>query len=91
MTLHEISTQLHSLSVGGFFNREKFSRDRLESQLRYAFLDAPAGSRYVIEIALPDGWWYCSIYHYGTGRDQFDYCIPDNREQEAKIKSIIGI
>ena len=33
MTIREISSQLFSLSVGGFFNREKFTKNRLETQL----------------------------------------------------------
>lgn len=85
MTLREVSTQLFDLSIDGFFNREKFSRARLHNYLRDMLREPQAlaiPNTLVIEIALPDGWWHCTVSRFGT---MFDYWIPDTREQEAKL------
>ena len=90
MTIREISSQLFSLSVGGFFNREKFTKPRLENQLS-SFTRKIAGfgvgSKYYMEIALPDGWWYFIVTKYADRADGFDYYIPETREQESAIKN----
>ena len=86
MTLHETATSLYNLSVGGYFNREKFSLSRLETYIRTLFNgNLKLGNRAVIEIALPDGWWLCEIIRYSDKRDGFAYEIPESREQEQRI------
>ena len=88
MTIHEISNQLIDLSVGGYINGEKFSKVRLENQLRRLFRDEEhlaIAHTVVMEIALPDGRWFFSIDHHNDKPDGFDYWIPDNREQEADL------
>jgi len=88
MTLHEISSQLYSLSVDGFFNREKFTKSQLYSYLSTMFSCKPdTGSTIIMEIALPDGWWIFSVSRYSSTADGFSYFIPDTREQETHVKS----
>ena len=87
MTLHDISSQLHSLSVDGFFNRQKVTVRWLESYISTMLVRA-GGDSLVMEIALPDGWWHFSIHKFADGgKIGFDYTIPDTREQEAHILS----
>ena len=87
MTLREISSQLHSLSVDGFFNRQKVTVRWLESYISTMLLRA-GGDSLVMEIALPDGWWHFTIHKFADGdKIGFDYVIPDTRKQEAHILS----
>lgn len=93
MTIHELTQQLFDRSVAGYFNGEKFTRARLERYVASMFREGTslkAGNRLVMEIALPDGRWYFFITHYGTGADQYDYTIPDDRDQEARIKGLLA-
>lgn len=87
MTIHNLASQLHSLSVGGYFNGEKFTATRLED---YIASMLRTGDRLVMEIALPDGRWLFTITRFAQKPDGFDYCIPDNREQEGKIKALLS-
>lgn len=85
MTLREVSSQLFDLSVDGFFNREKFSRRRLHDYLRIMLREPQHNAipnTFVLEIALPDGWWHCTVSRFGT---MFDYWIPDTRDQESRL------
>ncbi len=85
MTIHEVSDQLHSLSVGGYFNGEKFTVDRLRN---YIEAMTRTSESVIMEIALPDGRWFFKITRYGVerGRFQYDYYIPETRDQEIPIK-----
>lgn len=83
MTIHQVSTQLHDLSVAGYFNGEKFSRRRLKDYITRMF--RAGGTRLVMEIALPDGRWYFTVNRFSPAPDGFDYTIPDTREEEAEI------
>lgn len=88
MTLREISTQLHSISVGGYFNREKFTRQQLHSYIAGMFREGVKLSienTLVMEIALRDGWWYFTVTRWGDGPDGYDYYIPDTREESNRI------
>lgn len=88
MTLKEISKQLFSLSVGGYFNREKFTEKQLHNYISGMFrggVSLAVKNTVVMEIALPDGWWYFTITRWGNGADGFDYCIPDTREESDRI------
>ena len=93
MTIHDISTQLHDLSVGGFFNGEKFTKRELHNYITNMFRPEAgplkAGHRLVMEIALPDGRWFFTIDRFADMPDGFDYYIPDNREQEARVKALL--
>ena len=87
MTLREISSQLHSLSVDGFFNRQKVTVRWLEDYISTMLIRA-SGDSLVMEIALPDGWWFFTIYKFTDGgKIGFDYTIPDTREQESRVLS----
>ena len=46
-----------------------------------------AGNRIVMEIALPDGRWFFTINRYGDG---YDYTIPNNRDEEARILALLS-
>ena len=92
MTIHELSTQLHNLSVGGYFNGEKFTKRQLEHYIASSFrpeVSLKAGNQLVMEIALRDGRWFFTINRWSDKPDGFDYTIPDNRDQEARIISLL--
>lgn len=86
MNIKELTNQLYELSVGGYFNGEKFTKERLNAYITNMF---KTGNRLVMNIALPDGRWYFKITKFANG--EYDYIIPDTREQEQRIKDIIGI
>lgn len=85
MTLHEVSSQLYSLSVSGYFNREKFSKAQFSGLMNAMFKGG--GQKYIGEIALPDGWWNFKVFHYGTKKDQFDYIIAEDKAQNESLYS----
>lgn len=92
MKIEEVAKQLHSLSVAGYINREKFTLERLTNQLKTFCgreeVDFPVGRKYVLEVAFLDGWWWCYVAKYSDAVDGYDYWIPDTREQEkAMMKS----
>ena len=92
MTIHEVSTQLHKLSVDGFFNGEQFTKRELEAYIKGMFRPGTtlkADNRLVMEIALRDGGWLFTIDRFSDRPDGFDYYIPDNRDQEARIWSLL--
>jgi hypothetical protein len=86
MTLNEIATQLHEFSVGGYFNHQKYTKEDLRRYLKL-MLRGDKPDPLVMEIALPNGWWYFQINKRNPERDGFDYTIPETREQEAEIKA----
>ena len=93
MTIHQLSTQLHNLSVAGYFNGEKFTKRQLENYIAGAFrpgTSLKAGNRLVMEIALPDGRWYFTVNRFSQEPDGFDYTIPDDRDQEARILALLN-
>ena len=85
MSIREITNQLYDLSVGGYFNGEKFTKTRLNTYITNMF---KTGNKLIMQIALPDGWWFFKINKFANG--EYDYTIPDTREQEQRIKDIIG-
>jgi hypothetical protein len=89
MTIHETADQLHRLSVAGYINGEKFTVKRLENQIA-AWFRASGKRQIVMEIALPDGRWFFTVNRFSDKRDGYDYTIPDDREQEARIKGLLG-
>ena len=92
MTLNQLAASLHRLSVGGYFNYEKWTRGQLLGYLRHWFgkaegidriaPNARGWKRWNMEIALPDGWWMMSVWQMPNG--EMDYDIPETREQEAR-------
>jgi hypothetical protein len=88
MTIHDVASQLHNLSVGGYFNGVKFTTGQLQNCIADAFCSEATLAiphTWVMEISLPDGRWFFSIEHYNDKPDGFDYTIPDSREQESKL------
>lgn len=89
MTIQYLSNQLHSLSVGGFFNGEKFTKGELLDYLKGVFRPELNTTRWVMEIALPDGRWFFTITRFSDSSDGFDYFIPDTREQEKSVIALL--
>ena len=89
MTLREVSTQLHNLSVNGVFNGQKFSITELEKFI-YNMFRTPlkGGNRLVMNITLPDGNWYFFITKFE--KNQFDYTIPETRNQEKRVIALLN-
>ena len=90
MTIHDVSSQLVSLAVDNKLNGIKFSVKSLEQHLRMTFrpeVHLHGGNKYVMEISLPDGGWYIYIIEYAPG--EYDYYIPDTREQEKRVIAIL--
>lgn len=88
MTINQVASQLHSLSVAGYFNGERFTKERLANQIAAWFRGTDKHS-IVMEIALPDGRWLFTINRYADCADGYDYTIPETRAQEARIKATI--
>jgi hypothetical protein len=86
MTISAITKQLYDLAVGHYFNGEKFTQNRLQNYITRMMSNS---DRLIMTIALPDGWWYFSINRYSKRIDGLDYTIPDNREQEQRIKEAL--
>lgn len=85
MTIREVATQMHNLS-GGKLNGEQFSKRELEEYISNMFRTGlKLDNTLVMEIALPDGNWLCTVDRFAYAADGFDYYIPDTREQEARI------
>ena len=90
MTLHNIASQLLSLSVDKKINGVKFSAKRLETVLGMWLRPEalPSGKNKVVaEIHLPDGFWFFYIVRLNDG--EFDYYIPDTREQEKRVIALL--
>ncbi len=88
MTLHDIASQLHNLSVDGFFNGEQFTRTELEHAIRAWMRGCETNkikNTFVLEIALRDGRWLMTITKFANTPDGYDYYIPDTREQERRL------
>ena len=81
MTKLELTTQLMNLAVAGYFNGEKFNKERLNNYI--GKMCRNNGDKLFMEIALPDGRWLFKITHCADG--DWDYYIPETREQEAKL------
>jgi len=81
MTKLELTTQLMNLAVAGYFNSEKFTKERLNNYI--SKMCRNTGDKLYMEISLPDGHWLFKITRYDAG--DWDYYIPDTREQEAKL------
>ena len=81
MTINEIAGQLHKMSKGHVFGR-RYTKRELESKLR---LTMARRNEYTGIITLADGEWLFSLSKFGDKADQFDYYIPDTREQETEL------
>lgn len=89
MTLHEVSSQIYNLTLGGFINGEKFTKRQFESAVARWMRDADHNkikNAFVLEVCLRDGRWLCEILKYADRPDGYDYYIPDTREQEQVLR-----
>lgn len=84
MKLHQATDALFDLSIGGFFNGQQYKRNELYDYVSSMFRGTlKLGNSLVLEISLPDGRWLCSINRLANG--EYDYYIPDTREQETRL------
>lgn len=88
MTLNQAADQLYKLSLGGFFNREKFTaegwRNHVKGIMRHPeTLKIP--NTLVQEIALEDGWWLFSLTYFPESKE-YGWVIPETREEEQRLK-----
>lgn len=85
MTLTEVTKQIFDLSNGGHLDGKKFTQCRLREHIRQMTQDGGT-SGFVMEIALPDGLWPCTITRLPQfGRGFYDYHIPNSKAQEEKL------
>lgn len=83
MTKGEVLKQVYDLSVGGNFNHETgWSFSKFKSYVAEKF-NSEKRQSIIMEIELPDGWWYLSILKIKDGL--WDYYIPDTREENDSI------
>jgi len=82
MTLREVVNQVYDLSVDGYFNRIKFTKQEFSL---YVWRMMRTTNKLIFEIALPDGWWYMSINRWNDNSKQYDYYIPDTKEDSEKL------
>lgn len=88
MTVKEVCKQLYDISVDGYFNGEKFTLERLTNQIKSMFrTPLKCGNKLIMQVALPDGVWFFYVVEYANG--QFDYYIPDTRDQERRIIAML--
>lgn len=84
MTLREVASQVHALSHGRV-NGEKFTKRELKNVFTMWMRES---TRYIGEITLADGNWLFALGRYA---DEYDYWIPDTREQEQRLYDALGI
>ena len=85
MTLHEVSTQLFTLT-NGHISGEHYTKTQLESVIRSWMRKGlpetfTLKNRYVITVKLADGEWPATIDKFSDSADGYDYWIPDTMEQ----------
>ena len=89
MTIHDVASQLHSLSKDHRFNGVKHSVKSLERYISTMFrTPLKGGNKLVMDISLPDRGWMFYVIEYAPG--EFDYYIPDTREQEKRVIAILN-
>lgn len=86
MTINEITNQLYNLSVGGYFNGEKFTKAQLKNYITDMLRTS---DHLVMEIALKDGRWYFTVDRFNNHSDGYDYYIPDTRSKELRIREYL--
>ena len=90
MTIYELSQQLHSISLNGYFNGEKRSVKWLRAYIQSMF--RAGGNSLIMEISMQDGRWLFEICRWSEcGGFQYDYCIPDTRAQEERLYKKLGV
>ena len=87
MTLTQAADQLYNLSVGGYFNREKFTADTWRKHVTSLMRQPEAlkiPNTLVQEIALEDGHWLFTISYFPESQE-YGWCIPETREEEQRL------
>ena len=83
MTIKDLSTKLHNLSVAGYFNGEQFTVSELEQYIYNCFRSNR--KYFIMEIALLDRRTLFKIYRHSNEPDGFDYFIPDTSEGDIAL------
>lgn len=79
MTLNEVAKQLFDLSNGGHLDGKRFTKQELQEHIRRMTQDDGASTT-VMDIALPDSLWPCTIARLPQfGRGFYDYHIPNSK------------
>ncbi|MCD7824203.1 MAG: hypothetical protein LUG86_09375 [Oscillospiraceae bacterium] len=93
MTLNQAADQIYNLSLGGYFNREKFTADGWRRHVNVLMRHPETlkiHNTLVQEIALEDGHWLFTISYIpsckGDGRGEYGWAIPETREEEQRLK-----
>jgi len=86
MTLTEVTNQLYNLSIDGFFNGEKRTKEWLKGYIQKLTRPELEKHSIIFDIALPDGWWFVKVERRDDVEKGFyDYYIPDTRTQERTL------
>ncbi|MCD8013272.1 MAG: hypothetical protein LUG99_08870 [Lachnospiraceae bacterium] len=91
MTLTQAADQLYHLSLGGYFNREKFTADTWRKHVTSLMRQPEAlkiPNTLVQEIALEDGHWLFTISYISSCKE-YSWSIPENREQEQQLRDLL--
>ena len=86
MTKNEVLKQVYDLSVNGNFNHEnKWSFNKFKKYVDEALKKR---SITVMEIELPDSWWFIAIGKTPKNNNGYfwDYYIPETREEDNRLR-----
>lgn len=91
MTKNEVLKQVYDLAVDGNFNHEggwSFAKFRSYVEELFNNVHPVEGfmNTILMEIKLPDGWWFLSIMKLSNG--MWDYYIPDTKEENGRIHHV---
>lgn len=95
MKFNEMVDQIHSLAVDGEINGKKLTKKELVRLITDAMPHSDQMTKMMATIRLRDGCWHFQVTRWlpaGTRFFEFDYAIPDTREQEtAMIRRFHGL
>lgn len=78
MTRNDMTNQIYDLS-NGIINGEKLTKTLFTKMVKDHF---DLFNELTLKLTLPDGDWFCKIHKWDN--KEYDYFIPDTREQEKK-------
>lgn len=89
MTLHELAHQVYTLpyKMPCYINDVKRTSEADVKNLLKAWLmvdhmaEYPT-AKFIFQISLPDGRWFCKVSRNGS---DYDLYVPDTREQEQRL------
>ena len=90
MKMLEMIDQIHSLAVDGEINGKKMTKKEFRDLIANALEHFDKDCKVLLKLRMNDGTWHCSVRRWlpaGTRFFEFDYLIPDTREQEERMLS----